>query len=95
MVLDSGRLGLDLEVEPSPNQASLKWMKCGGRRNSSSRRMTADFDPRGSRTKSPSSKSQLSGSWRVEKTQEMPKVKVEQFKENGNVDWEEKGDGLQ
>ena len=55
-----------------------------------------DFDPRGSRTKSSSSKSQVSGGWKMEETQDMPEVEVEQFlKEEGDVDREENGDGLQ
>ncbi len=54
-----------------------------------------DFDPWGSRNKSPSDKSQVSGRCKVEKTQEMPKREVEQFlKEEGDVDRQENGDGL-
>ncbi len=56
----------------------------------------AGFDPRGRGTKSPSGKSQVSGKWKVEKTQDMPKVELEQFlKEEEIVDREENGDGLQ
>ncbi len=54
------------------------------------------LDPWGSRTKSQSIKSQVSGEWIVEKAQEMPKMEVEQFlKGEGDVDREENGDGLQ
>ncbi len=57
---------------------------------------TVDIDPRGSRTKSPPSKSQVSKRWKVEKTQERPKVEVEQFfKKEGDVDRKENGDGIQ
>ena len=55
-----------------------------------------DFTPEGGGTKSPSSKSQVGGKWKVEKTQDMPKVELEQFlKEEEIVDREENGDGLQ
>ena len=55
-----------------------------------------NFDTKRSRTKSPTSKSQVSRRWKMEKTQEMLEVEVEQFlKEEGNVDREENGDGLQ
>ena len=58
-------------------------------------RGAVDFDARGSRTKYPSSKSPVSGRWKVGKTQEKPKVEVEQFlKEEGNVDRKENGDGI-
>ena len=55
-----------------------------------------DSDTWSSRIKSPSSKSQVSGRWKVEKTQELPKTEVEQFLEKeGDVDRQEKEDGLQ
>ena len=58
-------------------------------------RGAVDFNPRGSRTKSPSSKSLVSGRWKVEKTQDLLEVEVEQFlEEEGDVDREENGDGL-
>ncbi len=53
---------------------------------------TVDFDSRGSRTKTPLGKSQVSRNWKVEKSQEMHKVEVEQFiKEEGVVDREKTG----
>ena len=55
-----------------------------------------NFDPMGSSAKSPLSKSQVSGSWKVEKTQEMPKVEVEPLlEEEQNMDREENREGLQ
>ena len=57
---------------------------------------TVDFDPRGSRAKSQSGNSQVSGEWTVEKTQEMPKTEAEQFlREEGDMDREENGEALQ
>ncbi len=54
------------------------------------------FDPWGSRTKSQSSKSQVGGRWKVGKTQERLKVEVEKsLKEEGDIDREENGDGIQ
>ena len=41
------------------------------------------FDPWRSRTKSPSGKSQVSGDWGVEKTQEMSKTEVEELLKGG------------
>ena len=54
------------------------------------------FNPWWNRTKSQSGKSQVSGKWKLEKTQEMPKTKVGQFlKEERDVDGKENGDRIQ
>ena len=55
-----------------------------------------DFTPGGGGAKSPTSKSQVSGRWKVEKTQDKPEAEMEQLpKEEGNVDREGNGDRLQ
>ncbi len=55
-----------------------------------------DFTPGGGVTKPPSSNSQVSGRWKVEKTQDMTKAEVEQLlRDEGDVDREGYGDGLQ
>ena len=56
-------------------------------------RGATNFTPGGSRTKSPSGNSRVGRKWKVEETQEKPKVEVEQLpEEKGNVDREESGD---